>query len=347
MSVDLKATIRIAIVLLSMIACEGCVERKEHLSISPTGGVMYKIMYASESPTDLYEGDAVPLIAGGWVAEQIVEKNEEGKETFRLRAQRFFAPGAELPWSFALAHDADAEAYLQFPTSVTIEERADGTYYHFSRRYGGREWAAIEVLRQQHLEVPLQELKGVEPSDWTPVQRIAALRALASFEIHKMLSFARTAFAETTPKAPQDSWLAVRYEMLDCIDRLDYQSLEKLLEPVEEPREERARKDRIEAETEKFQEMSMQRMKQAVRELAGYNGSQTADFVRRYELYARIFEISEDLGDDSFEITVEMPGEIIASNSDSQSPKTANWRFSGEMLRDRELELMATSRVAR
>src|SRR5688572_18252297 len=148
MSIDLRTTNRIAIVALMWVACVSCVERKEHLSISPSGGVMYKIMYASESPTDLYEGDAVPLIAGGWVAQQIVERDEEGKEKFQLRAQRFLAPGAELPWSFALAHDADAEAYLQFPTTVTIEERPDGTYYHFSRRYGGREWAAIEVLRQ-------------------------------------------------------------------------------------------------------------------------------------------------------------------------------------------------------
>lgn len=337
---------------LLVFALSACVERKERLSISPAGGVLYDVIHSSESLNDLYEGDAVPRMAGGWLAEQDVTKNEEEKETFRLTARTVFGPGDELPGNFALRTDGDAEVYLQFPTELTIEERGDGTYYHVARVYGGRAWAEIEALRQQHVEYPLRDIKKVDDEDWTLDQRIAVLRALASFEIHKMLTFARAAFMDVTPEAAQDGWLAVRAELLDCVERLDYQSLAELIEPVgdsQEPerrmQEQERRKEMIEAETAKFKQMTVERMKEALGDLAGYTGLQKSSFMSRVDSLSRFHEITEDVSDDTFEIAVEMPGTIIGSNADGVSGRTATWTFTGEMLRDREIELLVSSRV--
>ena len=42
-----------------------------------------------------------------------------------------------------------------------------------------------------------------------------------------------------------------------------------------------------------------------------------------------------------------MPGEIVGTNADSISHREAKWTFSGERFRDRDLELMVSSRLDR
>ncbi len=41
-----------------------------------------------------------------------------------------------------------------------------------------------------------------------------------------------------------------------------------------------------------------------------------------------------------------MPGAIVGSNADEASRNTAVWRFAGESLFDRSMELMVSSRVS-
>ena len=53
----------------------------------------------------------------------------------------------------------------------------------------------------------------------------------------------------------------------------------------------------------------------------------------------------EDLADDAFKIAVTMPGAIVGHNGDRIEKGAVVWEFTGEMLRDREIELMVTSRV--
>ena len=109
--------------------------------------------------------------------------------------------------------------------------------------------------------------------------------------------------------------------------------------------DEQERDEALEAEGSRWEQRTLKRLQDAVREHCGYGGRQMSDFLRRYERKRRFFEITGALGDDAFEITVALPGTIVGSNADSTEGDRATWKFSGQRFRDRDLELMATSRL--
>jgi hypothetical protein len=48
-----------------------------------------------------------------------------------------------------------------------------------------------------------------------------------------------------------------------------------------------------------------------------YGGKRLADFTTGYHARRFAFAVTSDLSDDAFEITEELPGEVVASNADS------------------------------
>lgn len=322
-----------------------CVERKEHLTIQPGGVVLYQAKFAADSLEELETGDAAPRAQGGWLVQRGQSEDEDGKVTHTLVAEKAFGPRQALPAHFASKSDPNADLYLQFPTTLAVERRADGEYYHFSRVYSARPWAAIEALEERLLKAPLADLDGIKPEDWTPEQRKMVVQALANFEIEKMLVFARHAFKHVAPDAPPDGWLALRTHVLDCLADVDYHVLAELLKPVENPLEQEAFDNAMKAETAEFQEKMRAHFKEAARTVAGFNATQARYFLDELDRRRFAFEVTQDLGDEKFEIRVEMPGTIIATNADSIEGSTAKWEFDGQIIRDRELELLVTSRV--
>ena len=158
-----------------------------------------------------------------------------------------------------------------------------------------------------------------------------------------MLTFARAAFLEVSPDAPQDGWLEVHAAVQAFKGELDTERIARLME-IEDEQE---RDEALEAEAERWEERTMERLKDAVRDHCGYGGRQLSDFLHRYERKRRFFEITGDLGDDGFEITVVLPGTITGSNADATEGNRATWKFSGQRFRDRDVELMASSRIPR
>ena len=327
--------------LAAALVLAGCIERKETITVEPDGTVVIEADFTTGMIEDLWEGDAVPLPAGGWIVVESSDVDDEGRETFRLEAEAAFPPDVDLPSSFAVPGDPDEDLYLRFPTTVTIEQRADGVYYHFHRRYAARSWARIQSLRERLLEEKLKKLQGV-PLEEIPLEdRMLAVRCYADFEAAKMLTFARAAFLEVTPDAPQDGWLAVHATIHARKRGIDAERIARLLD-IEDGEE---RDQAFEQEAKLWEERTLAWLEGAVREHCGYGGRQMEDFLRRYERKKRYFEITEDLTDDAFEITVVLPGEIVGSNADATGRNRATWKFGGPRFRDQDLELMATSRL--
>jgi hypothetical protein len=177
----------------------GCLERRETITVDPDGTVTIEARFSTGSEAELYEGDAVPLPAGGWIVDESVEIDDDEQERFHLVAEALFPPEAQLPDNYAMPGDPDTDLYLQFPTTVTIEDRPDGVYYHFHRRYSGRGWARIEALRELLVDEKLKELEGTPLEEYTRRDHVLVLRSYADFEAAKMLTFARAAFLEVTP----------------------------------------------------------------------------------------------------------------------------------------------------
>ncbi|MHC4416900.1 MAG: hypothetical protein ACYS0G_16660 [Planctomycetota bacterium] len=336
-----RTSLMVGAAVVASLGLMGCLERRETITVDPEGTVTIELSFATQGEAELYEGDAMPSMAGGWIVDESVEIDDEDERHFHLVAEAVFPPQMELPGNYAMPRDPDTDLYLQFPTTVTIEDRPDGVYYHFHRRYPGRRWAQIEMLRQLLMEEQLKELKDKLPEEFTYGDHVLVLRSYADFEAAKMLTFARAAFLEVTPDAPQDAWLEVHAAIHALKSELDTDRIARLME-IEDEQE---RDEALDEEAEQWEERTMKRLQDAVREHCGYGGRQMDDFLRRYERERRFFDLTGDLGDDAFEITVILPGRITGSNADSTAGNRATWRFSGQRFRDRDLELMASSRL--
>lgn len=319
----------------------GCLERKEHITVKADTTVIIEANFSTESINELIEGDALPSLQAGWFAEDSVIENDEGKKTFHISAQAIFPPDVELPKNFAALDDINPDLYLQFPTSLKIEQRDDGTYYHFYRKYERRPWANLETLKQQLLNEPLKEFEGKGLEELAKNDRSKLLKAFVDFESAKLITFARKAFLEVSPDLPQDYWLNVHQSMNQFKNEINYDRLLALMEiPDKDERDEA-----LETEAEQWELATINRLRQALKEHCYLGGSQIRNFMQRYDWHSRYYKITEDLGDDTFEITVEMPGEIVVSNADSVKGNEATWKFDGTQIRDRDLELMVTSRL--
>ncbi|MHC4505364.1 MAG: hypothetical protein ACYTFI_18840, partial [Planctomycetota bacterium] len=276
------ARIRVSILFgatAAWFALAGCLERRETITVDPEGTVAIEARFSTGAEPELYEGDAVPSLAGGWFVDESVEVDDDGEQRFHLIAEAVFPPEVKLPANYAVPGDPDEDLYLQFPTTVTIEDRPDGVYYHFHRRYPGRRWAQIEMLRELLVEEKLKELKDTPLEEFTHRDHVLVLESYADFEAAKMLTFARAAFLEVTPDAPQDGWLAVHAAIHVSKGELETGRIARLME-IEDEQE---RDEALEAEGERWEEQTMKHLRDAVREHCGYAGRQMSDFLRRYE----------------------------------------------------------------
>jgi hypothetical protein len=327
----------------------GCVERREHLVISPDASVLWQVRHRSDSIEDLLNGDAVPTVAGGWFVEQGQERDDDGKVTYTLSAEAVYsAKRHRFPEGFGTPADTANGVCLNFTTSVTFEKRRDGTYCHFARRYSPREWAVFRQIRQQMVDGPLGSFNA-EPAQWTPDQRLAITRALAGYEVEKALVFARNAWISALPRQPQDGYLVIRDDLHAFLSTLDYQRLANLLIPPQDAAAEQALTKAVELETLQLKAALSDRLGDAAQNLAGLDGAQSQALLGAFDTERRRFEATEDLNDDGFEITIDMPGPIVASNADQWNGGTrgnsATFKFKGETLHDSAIELLVTSRV--
>lgn len=330
----------------------GCVERKEHLVISPDGSVLWQVDMRSDSLDDLLNGDAVPTPGGLWIVHQGEERDDDGNVTHTLAAETAFAPKRKLPDGFGTQQDQADGLSLSFPTSMTMERRKDGTYYHFIRRYEPRPWQNINALREEYLQGAAGSV-GADPATWTPEQRMGLTQAFARFEVEKAIAFARAAWLESLPLEPQDRYLAVADDLRSMLLTMDYARLSNLLVPPANPAEQEALSAAIKLEGQQLQAEIAARLGAAAQnpEVGALDGSQATAFLAAFDKQRRIFEATEDLNDDGFEITLQMPGIVVASNASQLnggvSGNTVTWKFKGEQLHDNSIELIATSKLAR
>ena len=338
----------LGLIVGAALAVGGCVERKESILVTP-GRVDIRVEHHTKQQVDLRNHDAAPSIRGGWLVEERSEledqQNPDADRIFYLVADASFPIQGPLPSSFAEAGEADADVYLQFPTRVKIEQRRDGTYYHFSRRYEGRLWAEYEA-HEKAMKESLKDFKDAKPEQLTHENRVTIVHAFVDLEIYKKLLFARRAFAdlgEHAGAAPQDAWLAARASVLAIPNELDYDALARMIESDDEDPE---KEKLIDAEAKALEARIERALDESLRD-AGLPGAMLAQFTQRFHRHHRYHQVTEDLNDDNFKISIEMPGHVVGSNADQFSGGKAVWKFAGSDLHDRDAELFITSRVAR
>ncbi len=334
------AALPLTMLMVAMLC--GCLERKERIIVNADGSAEIRLIVEGEDENDITQGDRMPQAGGYWLVEKSTRETPEGKQIHRLAAIRQIPAGVDLPSSYAERSEPMEKAYLQFPSEITMEERVDGWYYHFHRTYEPRAYAQVGFLedavseqasafaakQDSGQEIGLVEFKGIS-------------ELLVKVAIGKIEIFARKAFLETCPNTPQDAWLAVHDALEELRKSADYDRLAVLIKNADQ----QDNSQLMEALADEFDKVTMDTIISTL---------QTSPYVRdtgafrnRFSFHKKAYEITQDLGDDRFEVSVLMPGTIVSYNGDTKVNNVVTWTFPGKMLYDRTVELMVTSRVAR
>lgn len=330
-----------AFAMLVVAGVAGCVERKEKIKINTDGSAEIVVTIKGD-PEDIESGDPMPTERSGWRVRDSFDTDSNGKRSQTREAVLKVSAGGEWPASYAASGTEDAEIGLRFPTGLMIETRPDGTYYHFRRVYQAREHARFEYMREQLQEMVEGMGEGTTPDQYTEEQRESLVDALRKYEAAKQLEYTVSA-ARSMNDWPQDRILKLRQAVADYFNSIDIRPLaRKLGEPESESRD---------REIAAFSNDMVENVRTAlVHEMESW-GLGTVEQEELLAAHARESArrmMTEDIGDEHFEIRVEMPGEIVAHNGEQDQDSGAIvWSFPGKALMDRDQEIMVTSRVIR
>ncbi|MFO0837651.1 MAG: hypothetical protein U1D55_03930 [Phycisphaerae bacterium] len=320
----------------------GCLERKETIRVARDGAVDFELTYTGD-PGDFTSGDAMPEEAGGWTIKDEIKQTEQKKTEKERQARLRVDAGKPLPASFATPGDRNRDTALAFPTEVKVEQRADGTYYHFHRVYKARENVRYDYLnREMKEDEKLKEIAGKNAEELTPDERGAMVAALRRVEGRKRAEYIATALSEAHLRWPQDVGLRLRRGMIEHFDNADVAPVVELLGESSTD----SRDAKINEYAQRLVDQSREKM-HAVLEDSHAPAAEQATFFAAYEKAEAARAVTEDLGDEHWAIRVELPGRIVEHNADKLDEGAAVWEFPGEALMDRDVVLMATSRVER
>ena len=318
-----------------------CLERKETITVARDGSVRIEAQFEGNRQ-DFRIRDALPTQAAGWHVTKTVSKNGKD-ERQKLLATRRFEAGAHLPATFASDDDPNADLSLHFPTELTTERRPDGLYFHFRRTYSPRRWAYIDYWQNRFLDDDIKKL-GVKPSEeLTTEERVTLFKAFAGLEAFRLLEFSRDAIGESLPGFPQHQWLAARDAALAVYRDLDYEALVQEYEQmsVEE------RDQRFGVQSERLRQLSEDAFIESLATDANLNAAAIQRFADARARADTEYQITSQVGGHGFQVTVRLPGDVVAHNADKIEDGAAIWEFEGTAFRDRPHVLMVTSRVPR
>lgn len=339
----------IALAALAVIAV-GCINRKERITIYPDGSVKFKVKIEGD-PQDVRNGDALPTVESGWDVTETIEKQDDGKETLKRTAKLKIAPGRAIPDSYAQKGGRLARTALRFPTTLVMEDRDEGTYYHLKRTYVRRPFNFAHYFEDKYLES--EEFKAIVEKagdELTAAEHAKLAEVLIEIDELQTAAFVERAAARIDPPLAQDVLLQARQAALRVYQSEDLSG--QMIDILKSDRDDAF--ENLENTLRESQDKALSTSLTA----AGVHAGSVSEFMDLYALTREAYEITEDLEDETWEVVVEMPGRIVAHNSfetsgdgeeerESAEPgfSIVKWTFSGDALRDRDVVLMATSFV--
>jgi hypothetical protein len=320
----------ILMALAAVLALPGCLTREEQVLVRPDGSVRATVSLEGDE-LDYRTGD--PLAApAGWSATEETEVASDGRRTIKA-VWTAEMPGLDhYPRSFGPPGE---EGSLRMATSLTREEHTDRTVYRFTRVYSGRRAGVFDRLRASQVPAELQARAEKDPDSLTPEEREELFRGLASYESAALLLRARN----TLGRAVQDG-------------ALDPAAFEPALESLRALLDDRLSGDalrRFFLLPDDEQGPLWDRLRQDVRRIV----EAAAEPVSRHVLKSildreeRHFEISQDLTDDYFRLSVRLPGIIVETSTPEAQGGEATWEFEGRDLMEGDFVLTAVSVAAK
>lgn len=366
-----------ALAILTL-ALSSCLEHEEEITVRPDGSVAVAIR-AKGKPEDLGDGYAVPLEAP-WVAEnpQTLEwirvlGSDTGSASVRanlaslagksgtihpgedvdlaVRAQ--FASAKDLPRFFAPESEPFRTAYLERATDLRVERKGGRTVYVLERTYRGRTHArtdATSLMRRDLDDATFAKLEDeARLTEFERTQVVdAALKAMRqipeTFASDALLAIYTQGDAALSPQALPRILGSVRAAVADVITREALECVAAALFPPEGKPD----TDVAGAELERIDRATRAALRSSFAMAIEAEGAPlaTRNALRgelEWLLTAR--DHTEDLGDESFQLRVRMPGTIVGGNFDGVEDGAATWKIDGKDMRDRDHALRVVSVV--
>ncbi len=318
----------------------GCVEREETIRVEPDGTTHLEVVFKGD-PDDIRTGDALLSQMGSWSVVDKVQSKDDGSEKLLRTATLTIKPGEKLPEQYCLEGSDLSSIALSMPTSLRVEEKSDGTYYHFRRDYKRRDWACIDYFRRKLVDTELEAIKDKDIAD-VPVKQLESLaRGLVEYEKAKVIELAWAANEALHSQLKQDQWLVLRQWIDDVYNRIDIGHVVEILQMKDQQAGEKIQSLADDVSL-KIHQMITQTLSEV--DTTGLLGRK---FARQFEIEQQRRVISEDLQDENWKVSVQLPGRLVGHNGDNVERDVIIWKFAGDALHDRDQILMATSFVAK
>ena len=288
------------------------------------------------------------------------EGRAEGKARLTVRAR--FASAEEVPQFYASATEAYKSAFLRHDTSLQVQEKGGKRVYVFERRYEGRRrlhwetWGRIVEALPGRIREKLENEGRLTAEEWEELtvlaQRVhrSAARALARDALEGIYTRGRAdlppadhrALVEAAAMAVSKGISAGR---LASIHETSLQRSEARKRAKEQGLP--APEDRGPDPMQELEEEGRQALRDALK--VGLRSQVPAPVqnavLERLEWSFTFRDATEDIGDDSFKVHVQMPGTIVGGNFLRREGERASWEFKGEELRGGDVTLRVISVV--
>ncbi len=325
----LMRRVQLAVVVLGLLA-GGCFTREETIEVRSDGSAM--VTYEVEGTrVELAAAAGLPGAAGWPLLAETVATGKDGEKV--KRSWRFELDDLNLyPRVLTGPEDPFASTAPAMETTLDMDRQDGRTVYTFTRRYIGRRAGKFEDLKEGSDTEALMDRAGEEGFDaLTAEERDTLFAGLAEYEAAAMWLRVRDALGEAvlagilSTKVYAET-IALMETFLD--DRLTGSYLQNYF-----------------AADESTQNRELARLRADLRAKVGrlLPAGNLEGILALLEEEERRFQVTQDLSDDSFLLTVKMPGTIVAGNALLMEEDEAAWQFSGADLLTGDLVLTAVS----
>lgn len=342
----------------------GCLENEEQITIAEDGSVQIRVS-AEGDRTDLADGSPIPKF-GPWqpvdehtaawlgAADQPPEASQGG-DKLKVTVEASFDCVEDLPRFYAPEKNPYRTASLQRSASLEVKVRGERKIYVFERRYHSPGQGLLDPMQglddQMPREMKKEFQKKAEPSakSWRWVHRtlLAEYQRLADSYLRKACIVLFLEEESSLTSRDMDEILANSEENLVGI--LSEEHLRgiyhQLLAEQELPKEQRPKENPFQALEQEIRGAIRGALTTGLQQ-AGIDMQLQNRALATFEWWLAASDHSDDLGDESFKVTVTMPGKIIAGNFDAlTSTGAASWNIGGGILGDRDVVMRVISIV--
>ncbi len=321
----------------------GCLERIETITVGPDASALLTCEFRGTPDDFVKKNDALPENGGAWTIGERSEKDADGKPRIVRTATLRVEKGGTFPATYATAGDERSETGLRFPTSVRVSTIGPYTYYDFTRTYPRRDEAVYRYHEKLLTETDeFRKMKGVDPSTLTDEQRTKLVRTLVMVEAHKTAVYIERSAAalELDGTWPQEIGLTLRQAALDFAKSYNTDTAAAALAKPDSPEREGAiRREVSTLETGLRNSVHDMMQKLSLPE------AQRERFLSAAKREIALRQATEDFGDERWEVRLQLPGVICASNADKVENGVLVWEFTSAAFLDRNHVLRATSHV--